>query len=534
MVHLDDDAIEVRGLIEELAVQLQSGDPQWTATLARARTIADVVADPRSRIDAQMRVANIDHVLSLNSGDVGAALAHLDRCLGLVAQARDIDVGEADHRRLDEQEWGLRLNRCQVLQAMDDIDGADAEVVFALELASNTTDAQRNRAMTLCSVAAIAVEREQWGRALRFAGEAVDECAAHSPESLGVALLNLAQSHARIGDYDEAERVADRAEGVVEDVSSQAALAHLRGYIAMGRKDAERAAELFGEYAATARAHADFLEPHHRSESAKALGIGLHAHDPDAAREHFLAVVEQERGAASPMTLVAALIQASGATQDCALAALDGAEAEALHAHAVALVDEAAEVSLAQHRFAMAAVCDLTRVRYVVQSHPRVTVDNGRVLREALDTVLAAAVYLLHVGFASSKHVQRRHFCAERSDEAFNLAFDLAARMGETGVVAQLVEMRSATPAVSSAAFSRPAVSASVDSVLSETAWSDGLVEVMAGDGRSPDAGEYPTLVVAAPPRLLLDANTVVLGDAFDVAEQRYGLVDDRPPVTTW
>ena len=301
----------------------------------------------------------------------------------------------------------------------------------------------------------------------------------------------------------------------------------------MGRKDAERAAELFGEYAATARAHADFLEPHHRSESAKALGIGLHAHDPDAAREHFLAVVEQERGAASPMTLVAALIQASGATQDCALAALDGAEAEALHAHAVALVDEAAEVSLAQHRFAMAAVCDLTRVRYVVQSHPRVTVDNGRVLREALDTVLAAAVYLLHVGFASSKHVQRRHFCAERSDEAFNLAFDLAARM-----VRPVSSRNSWKCAVQPQPFhqlpSRPAVSASVDSVLSETAWSDGLVEVMAGDGRSPDAGEYPTLVVAAPPRLLLDANTVVLGDAFDVAEQRYGLVDDRPPVTTW
>ena len=131
-----------------------------------------------------MRVANIDHVLSLNSATSGrhwpiwTAVWDWSRRPGISTSGRPITVGSTSRR-------GLRLNRCQVLQAMDDIDGADAEVVFALELASNTTDAQRNRAMTLCSVAAIAVEREQWGRALRFAGEAVDECAAHSPESLG-------------------------------------------------------------------------------------------------------------------------------------------------------------------------------------------------------------------------------------------------------------------------------------------------------------------------------------------------------------
>ncbi|GAB10583.1 hypothetical protein GOARA_061_00220 [Gordonia araii NBRC 100433] len=534
MVQLDDDAIEVRRLVEVLAGQLQSGDAQWSTTLDRARTIADAVTDPRSRIDAQLRVANIDHVLSLNTGDAGGALAHLDRCLELIARAREFDDDEADRRRLNEQEWGVRLNRSQVLQTMDDIDGADADVIFALELASTTDNADRNRAMTLCSVAAIAVEREQWARALAFAREAVDECARHSPEALGVALLNLAQSHARIGDYDEATRVADRAEGVIDDIQTQAALAHLRGYIAMGRKDTARAAELFGEYAAAAQAHADLLEPHHRAESAKAVGFGLHAHDDvEGAREHYLSVVEQARDDASPMTLVAALVQASGATQDCALATTEPAEAARMHDEALGLIAEAAELALAQQRFTMAAVCDLTHVRYVDQFHRTVTTGNEGVLRRALAKVLAASVYLHHAAFASSRHAERRHFAAERSLDAFGLAFALAFRLGASDIVAQLVELRCATAFFSA---SRDAVGASGSEVSEDRAATAaaGMAELMAGDAPAPSVGVGPALVVKAPPPLSLTADTIVLGDAFDVAKQRYGLAEDRVPVNTW
>ncbi|QKT07961.1 hypothetical protein HUN08_12765 [Gordonia sp. X0973] len=539
MVQLDDDALEVRRLIEELAGQLQAGDPAFATTLERARAVADVVADSRSRIDAQMRVANIDHVVSLNSGDAAQALAHLDRCVELIAAAREIDEGEADQRRLDEQEWGVRLNRCQVLQAMDDIDAADADVIFALELASNTADAGRNRAMTLCSVAAIAVEREQWARALDVAREAVDECAKHCPEVLGVALLNLAQSHARVGDYDEAQRVADRAEGVIGDVQTEAALAHLRGYIAMGRKDVERAAELFGEYAETVRAHEGFLESHHRSEGAKAAGFELAARDLAAAHEHYLRVVEEARNDASPMTLVAALVQASGAAQDCALAQADPDVAGGLHRQAAELVGEAAQVALAQNRPSMAAVCDLTHARYVDQFHRRAGVADEPRLRAALAEILAAAVFLHHAAFASSRHSERRRFAAERGADAMSLALALAFDLGATDVVAQLVELRCASASFASTAGGVGAGVAVVDARADS--WSDGLVELLAGDAGHADSGAAPSaegdggaLLASAPPPLLLTADTTVLGDAFDVAEQRYGLADGREPVTTW
>lgn len=536
MVRLDDDAIEVRRLIEVLAGQLQTGDPHWSSTLEQARRIADAARDPRSRVDAQLRVANIDHVLSLNAGDVAGALAHLDRCLTLIASVREVDTDEADQRRLNEQEWGVRLNRCQVLQAADDIDGADADVIFALELASNTDNAGRNRAMTLCSVAAIATEREQWSRALTFAREAVDECGVHCPESLGVALLNLAQAHARIGDYDEASRIADRAEGVVGDIQAEAALAHLRGFIAMGRKDTERAAQLFAEYAASAAEHAELLEPHHRSESAKAVGFGLHVGaDVVAAREHYLRVVEQARSDASPMTLVAALVQASGATQDCALSADSVAEAVEFHAQADELIGEAAELALTQHRFGMAAVCDLTQARYVSQFHPHGTEANREVLRAALARVLAAAVYLHHASFASNRHAERRHFTAERSTEAFATAFGLAERLGASDVIAQLVELRCAAAAfatTSSRAGNLVAYPADVEAT-GGAAWSENLSDLMAG-GAPATVADEAALVVTAPPPLMLTADTMVLADALAAAKHRFGLVEERAPVSTW
>lgn len=533
MVQLDDDAIEVRRLIEVLAGQLQGGDSQWQVTLARARAVADGMSQSRSKVDAQLRVANIDHVLSLNSGDVAQALAHLDRCVELIASVRDVDVDEADQRRLNEQEWGVRLNRCQVLQAMDDIDAADADVVFALELAAQSDNVGRNRAMTLCSVAAIAAEREQWSRALTFAREAVDECARHAPASVAMALLNLAQAHARIGDYDEATRVADRAEGVVGDIQSQASLEHLRGYIAMGRNDTERAAELFAEYATTAAAHADQLEPHHRSESAKAVGFGLHAHDDVVgARAHYLSVVEEARTDASPMTLVAALVQASGATQDCALGAADTSEAEQLHAQAGELICEAAELAIGAQRFSMAAVCDVTHVRYIDQFHREVTAANQQVLRKALAKVLAAAVYLHHVGFASSRHAERRHFAAQRSAEAFALAFALAVRLGASDVVAQLVELRCAAAFFAASPLARGVTAPAAGQP--DEAWSANIADLMVGDASTPLVDDGAALVVTAPPPLLLTADTVVLGDAFDVAEQRFGLSEDRDPVSTW
>ncbi|GAB07486.1 hypothetical protein GII30_16455 [Gordonia amarae] len=533
MVELDDDAVEVRRLVEVLAGQLQTGDARWQATLTRARAVADAVTDPRSRMDAQLRIANIDHVLSLNAGDVTGALAHLDHCVELIGAAREIDVTDADQRRLDEQEWGVRLNRSQALQVIGDIDGADSECVFALELASRTENAGPHRAATLCTVAAIASEREQWSRALRYAAEAVDECAVHNPDALGVALVNLAQAHAAIGDYDAASRVADRAEAVVDNVQSGAALSHLRGYIAMGRKDIDRAAALFAEYAESARANADLLEPHHRSESAKALGIGAHGSDPWRAREQYQIVVDTIRAEeAAPMSLVAALLQLSGATQDCALSEDDPATASARHEEACALVAEAAELALAHSRPTMAAECDLTRVRYVDQFHHGAAV-NQPALRVALATVLAAAVYLHHASFSSSRHAQRRHFAAGRGVEAFSLAFSLAAELGAGDVIAELVELRSA------AAFFIPTrgVRDTGDTgarTPRERSWADELSELMIGDGLPPSDDDRPSLVATAPPPLLLTPSTVVLTEAFDTARTRFGLVDDRDAVETW
>lgn len=416
--------------------------------------------------------------------------------------------------------------------ALDDIDAADEDVTKALELASGTDNAGRNRAMTLCSVAAIAAEREQWARALEHAQSAVDECAIHCPESLAVALLNLAQAQARSGDYDSAAATADRAEPLVGDIGAEASLAHLRGFIAMGRDDVERAAELFADYARHTSAHPGLLEPHHRSESAKAVAFGQHAAvDLRGAQDSYLAVVESARGEDSPMTLVAALVQASGATQDRALAEGETESASELHTYANELICEAADLARAARRYEMAAVCDLTAVRYITQFHSASAAADVSALRAALSKVLAAAVYLHHVSFASSRHAQRRHFAQQRSAEAFALAFSLAYRLGASNVVAQLIELRCAATAFD-VGRGRPTGAAEVSRDTPDL-FADGVAELLAGS--TPAVTDDVGVNAAAPPPLRLSIDgELVLAEAFTNAADRYLLTDRRTPVDTW
>lgn len=553
MPDLTPEAVTVRSLVEELAGLMQRGQPGWRDLLDRARAVQATITDHASRCDAELRIANIDHLAAMYAGDPRTALRHLDRCLAIIDDLRSA-APEHELSRLNDHEWGVRLNRCQVWQALGDLDRAQADVDRGLEMAEASLQPDAHRVMTLVSAAAIRVEREDWPGALALYTDLVEQCRRHAPDDLGTALLGLAQCQARTGAWDEASRNADRAEALLSgDVSSLASLHQLRGHIALGRHDMAGAEHHLAAHAAFTDEHAGLLDAHHRAEAVKARAFAAHSRgdlklacriyrDEIAAARVARTVAETTPSGAAvadtaTMRLIGALTQGSGAVQDLGLSRLPsrfGRRSPSLHAEALAMTDEARGLALAAGRRLLAAALDVQYAKYVAQWHERVTPASAPKVLPALERCLAATVFLHHNSYLGERSEDRRAAAGKYAAEAFDISFALAFRLGLSGIVAELIELRCATGELPGA---------------SDPAGPVGLGDLGAlGDDNRPDAGPGTAdslgasltaevrrgLLLAPPPPLRFTPDRTVLAEAFGAARQ-YGMgVDERAPLDSW
>lgn len=569
MPELSAEAVAIRSLVEELAGRLQQGQPGWQELLARARSLADGITDPVSRSDAELRIANIDHVVALYGGRPTTALAHLDRCLAIIADLRRT-APEAELARLNDQEWGVRLNRCQVWQALGDLVAAQDDIELSLALAEESLEPDAHRVLSLMSVAAIRFEREDWAGALAGYGELVEQCRRHAPDGLGIALIGLAQCQARTGSWDEAARTADRAEPLLGgDVDALAALHQVRALVAVGRADVAQAGQHFARHAAITERHAGSVDAHHRSEAAKGRAFAAHNRGdlPEACRL-YRAEVDAARAAredsglpgnTSALRLLGALAQAAGAIQDFALSRPPsrlGRRSPRLHAEALAMTDEACHLALAAERRLLAAALDVQWAKFVLQWHPHLTAAAIGDGTAALERCLPATVFLHHDSYLAERSEDRRAVAGRYAAEAFTVSFALAFGLGRSEVVAELIELRAATgelpglgsdpddatpagptplldPELAADAETLGAV-AELDLPAADRA-REALTPQRRATAPRTTARLRDGLLLNPPPPLRFSPDRLVLADAFVRAGRRYDLAaDERSAVSCW
>ncbi|HIT76207.1 MAG TPA: hypothetical protein IAA98_11520 [Candidatus Avipropionibacterium avicola] len=545
MPELTAEAIEVRDLVAQVAGNLERRRGVWAPTLERARQLAATITDPISGPDARMRIATIDHLLALRADQPGEALRLLDECLagieGLRALHRERGSEEAEFTRLNDHEWGVRLNRCQVLQVLGDWDGARDDVQRSLAMADASLQPHHHRSASLVSAVAIGLEREEFAEALALAQDNVRLCREHQPDAMGTALLTLAQVQARLGDNAAATTNADRAEPlIIDDPTAMANLHQLRALVAMAQRDLTGAEHHFADYAAHTADHHEVMDRHHRHEAATGRAFLLHSRgDLRGARKEYLAEVERARAGDDPVRLAGALCQLSGVTQDIALSKLSltriTGRRRTMHEQALAEVDQASEHAEAAGRRHLTAGLDVQWAKYVAQYQQFVDPHDLRSVQRGLERCLPATVFLHHATFSVSTASGRRAMAHRHAAEAFTIAFALAFVLGAKEVVAELIELRCA------AGQFRVDVEATRDE---ESPTSNDIVEL--GDldddaggadtlGPADTAGAPAGVLLAPPPPLLFDPGRIVLTEAFGQASRRYGLpADDRSPVASW
>ncbi len=534
MPELTPEAIEVRDLVVDVAGALDRRRAAWQPALDRARALAATITDPLSGPDARMRVANIDHLLALRAGDPAAAMTHLDSCLGIIDQLRawhhEHDSDQAELIRLNDHEWGVRLNRCQVWQALGDWDEAWVDVERSLALAEVSLEPAKHKAMSLLSASAIKLETDQFADAIRLAEQQVELSRRDSPDTLGQALLSLAQAQARVGAYADASTSAERAAPLIaDDVTAMASLHQLRGFLAMAGRDMAAAERHFADHADHTAHHAEALTPDHRSEAAKSRAFLLHSKGKlTEARREYQAEVERSRESGDPIRLAAALCQLSGVTQDIALSRITF-RSSSMHEQALVEVNEAQQHAAAADRRHLAAGLDVQYAKYIAQFHETVTRRNADAMVAGLERCLAATVFLHRSTFRVPTARGRRAMAERHTSEAFDICFALAFRLGVKELVAELIELRCAAGQFQSEAAGPTEPGAATVVELDDL---DGPNASTLGGA----AAGASRVLLAPPPPLLFSPERVVLTEAFDNASRRYGVRghDDRPAVATW
>jgi|GEM_PF-3943853 len=551
MPDLNSEAATVREIIEDVGGRMQRGERGWQQRLEEARTVADAITHRASRLDAEMRVANIDHLVALYGGRPRDALRHLDRCLEITSELRRTATG-SDVNRLDDHEWGILLNRCQVWQALGDLDRAQKDVERSLTLAETSLEPAAHRVMTLTSAAAIRAEREDWAGALRLYHDLVEQARLHAPDTLGTALLSLAQCQAKSGAWQEASRNADRAEPLLTEVSSRASLHQLRGFIAMGLHDLDAVERHLTAHAEFTAEHQGLLETHHASEAMKAQAFAAHSRgDLKRACRIYRDAIAAARADDDPLRLISVLTQGSGAIQDLGLSRLPsrlGRRSLPLHHEALAQTDEASRLAHSVGRTLLAAALDVQYAKYVAQWHTVITRANTATVASALERCLAATVFLHRDSFRAERSEDRRAAAGKYASEAFDISFALAFRLGFAAVVAELVELRCAT-----GELPHHDGSVGLGDLVQLAGDTDGAGDPdgtggpdAPGEVDDPDPGASTLgaatatkvragLLLAPPPPLEFTPGRTVLAGAFEQAGIRYGMAhDERAPLHSW
>lgn len=520
MPELNDQAVQVRRLIDRTVELMDRGDDAWRGVFGQACDLAESIVEPSSRDDASCRVAAINRHLCEIAGDLAGALRHNDLELAGIAAQRLRYPEPAEQARLDDHEWSSRLARSQILQTMQDLPGAGAQAQRSLELAATSLQPAHNRLYTLTTVAAIAMQAQEYSVALASYQELVEQYRRDAPTELGTALLGLAQAQACCGALEEATVTANRAEPLLAGVLTETAnLLHLRALIAMLSQDVSSAQRHAAAHADFASQYASVLPAQHRQEAAKDSAFLVHASgDVFAARAGYEALIAEASTSDDRLAMATALIRGSNATQDCALA--QGAKAgRADHLAALEQLDQARAIVDELDQPVLVAGVDYQYASFVSQFHPVVDAHSAPVLRAALERCQAAAIFLHQRSFTAVGAAGRQDFITQYALAAFELAFALAFRLGESRQVAELVELRCA-----SATFGPPVSGSAPDS---QTLTAE-LATAAAGPGGRRDLSAVP------PPLLFFDTQHRVLAAAHERAERTYQIMPVGTPAPTW
>lgn len=515
MPDLSPAAKQVCELLEDANRLMGRGEPGWQCALDAARQIADQITDPVSADDARTRLAILDAQVSQSNGDLEQSLNQIDLALAAIARQR---VRLPDEQtRLNDHEWTALLNRCQVLQAMGDVSAATAVADQCLELAAASLDPIRNTLATLNTVAGLALSAEDYPRAVLLYTQLVDQSRRHSLDDLLWPLVGLAQSQYLLGELAGARHTAARALAICAgDVTAQANLAQLLGLIELAQGNSGAAAHHLSAFAQQC-ANPDFLlDPRQQLEAAKAEAIMSHnAGHCSSARSQYDAAVDQARKGPDPAALIGALIQLSGATQDCALVG-ETADREATHQAALSQLDEARNIAVRLARPLITARIDVLYAKYLNQWQELLAPSVRDSLREPLEKCLPAVVFFHAFRLTADSSDARDALARQYGQEATELAMSLAFALGDKLTVAEIIELCSA-----SAQF------APAEQVTD-------MADLPAISGNSP---EEPRLVMSAQLAwpLLLDQRRLVLAEAAAKAHQRYGLeLPVSAPIPTW
>lgn len=162
------------------------------------------------------------------------------------------------------------------------------------------------------------------------------------------------------------------------------------------------------------------------------------------AKRHFDRVVARARTENDPTALADALIRSSAATQDLALVTTDPTTATGLHRAALSLATEARDIVAGQDRPMKLASIEVTLADYVSQWHQTVDGISLPLLRAALSRVDVAAAELRAVALRAETAAARRDFAALHAAHGFDVACELAFRLGDKETLSRLINDRAA------------------------------------------------------------------------------------------
>ncbi|KAA2261589.1 hypothetical protein F0L68_16045 [Solihabitans fulvus] len=469
------------------------------ASFLRAYLLTNIGMTQLERADLAGSAASHDEAIALLRAIASADLDPIERqlCLDVLLKAL---IGQGDLRR---KSGDLAAALASLDEAGTLLPGFDGDGTRAAEL-GNT------RAMVLMS-------RGDWGAAEEIAALTLSTTDSRV-NTVPYLLTTLGLICGSTGRFDDAEDYLAQAGDLLGDEQPQL-IAH-RGFVAMRRGDFAVAEELYTEAAA-------IFERRRRPgdlavcEQARGL-LAARRGDPALAADLMsssLAEFERHGLAVAAADTALLLSQQAYGRGDIAEMARLSEQARAVY-ESRGLYERCAQTD-----FLTAASIEEGLTRSAYGEHEAAAVDSAL----ALAIPAALALEAMRCDFASG-HARRQWLAL--AEEAVRLAFRLAVRRGDPGLLFELVEFRCAGVPLDRAAGEIGASAAPPDgavkllpdngtaattlsaTTLSETALSGAVADVAVSEG----------LRVAPPPQVLMspDSGRVALREYLDAARQRY------------
>ena len=377
------------------------------------------------------------------------------------------------------------------------------------------------------------IGRSEWGAAEDQARLLLSTTADTAAETAARLLTALGSICSATGRYDDAEDCFARAEDgfrALGDTGEQETLLAHRAFLALERGEPDRAERLFAEASALFERQRRFGDLA-ACEQARSHLAGLRG---DTAGAHGLMEASLERFARLGASIAAADTKLLGAHH--AYGRGDIPEMQRL-------AQEARDVYQARQIHERCAQVDLMLARTLEDNLNRT--DHGDHERASVDTALSLAVPAA-LSLAAARHdfatAHARSQWLELADDAMRLAFRLAVRRQDQGLLFELVEHRcaGAVPALGgtpAAVVSPAAGGAPVFPDPAMKMYGEGGGGTTALGGVAADAAVSAGLRVAPPPKVRMspESGRVALQEYIAAAEFRYGRrIVDAEEVPFW